>query len=69
MFHGVLGLPAESDWVFYAPNLFDKPWLHNPLMHELSRAIGRYSPRVRMIEVFNCFDTGPVNYASPTVSH
>lgn len=65
----VLGMPAESDWVFYAPNGYDKPWIHNPLMHELSRQIGRYSPRVRMVEVFNCFDSGTVNYTSPTVGH
>lgn len=65
----VLDMPAESDWVFYAPNLFDKSWVHNPLMHELSRSIGRYSPRARMVEVFTCFSAGPVNYASPTVGH
>jgi hypothetical protein len=65
----VLDMPAESDWVFYAPNAFDKPWLHNPLMHELSRSIGRYSPRVRMVEVFTCFNSGVVNYSAPTIGH
>ncbi len=65
----VLDLPAESDWVFYAPNSFDKPWIHNPFMHDLSRQIGRYSPRVKMVEVFNCFGTNVVDYSSPMVGH
>jgi len=65
----VLDMPAGSDWVFYGPNLFDKSWIHNPLMHELSRSIGRYSPRARMVEVFTCFDSGLVNYSTPTVGH
>lgn len=65
----VLDMPAESDWVFYAPNLFDKPWIHNPFMHELSRSINRYSPRVRMVEVFTCFNASTVSYTSPTIGH
>jgi len=65
----VLGMPAESDWVFYAPNYFDKSWIHNPLMHDLSRSIGRYSPRTRLVEVFTCFNANVVNYAAPTVGH
>lgn len=65
----VLGLPSESDWVFYAPNLFDKPFIHNPFMHEVSRGIGRYSPRVRMVEVFTCFDASLVHYGSPGVGN
>ena len=65
----VLDLPSESDWVFYAPNYFDKSLIHNPLMHELSRRIGRYSPRARMMEVFTSFGTGAVNYSSPLVGN
>lgn len=65
----VLGMPAESDWVFYAPNYFDKPWIHNPLMHELSRSVGRYSPRTQLAEVFTCFDNVQLNYSSPNVGH
>lgn len=66
---GILGMPAGSDWVFYAPNLYDKSWIHNPLMHDLSRSIGRYSPRARMVEVFTCFNGTTVNYAAPAVGH
>lgn len=63
----VLGMPAESDWVFYAPNSFDRPMIHNPFIHELSRQIGRYSPRVRIAEVFASFDQGSIDYTSPSV--
>lgn len=65
----VLDLPVESDWVFYAPNYFDKPWIHNPFMHEVSRSIGRYSSRTRLVEVFTCFNASVVNYSAPTVGH
>ncbi len=65
----VLDLPSESDWVLYAPNYFDKSLIHNSFMHELSRQIDRYSPRVRMVEVFTSFGTGAVNYTSPLVGN
>ncbi|MFO1513227.1 MAG: lamin tail domain-containing protein [Verrucomicrobiota bacterium] len=65
----MLGLPAESDWVLYAPNYFDKSLIHNSLMHELSRQIGRYSSRVRMTEVFTSFGSGAVNYTTPLVGN
>ncbi|NBR83964.1 MAG: hypothetical protein EBY09_05150 [Verrucomicrobia bacterium] len=47
-----LGLPAESDWVLYAPNSFDPVLFHNPFIHQLSRDMGRYSSRTRFVEVF-----------------
>lgn len=47
-----LGMPEEGDWVMYGPNTFEPVLIHNPLMHDLSRAIGRYSPRTRLCEVF-----------------
>lgn len=52
----VLGMPAESDWVLYAPNHFDKVLLHNPVAYEISNDLGRYASRTRMVEVF--VDTG-----------
>jgi hypothetical protein len=48
----VLGMPAESDWVFYAPNYFEPVLIHNPFAHTLSRRIGRYSSRIRYAEVY-----------------
>ena len=50
-----LGMPAESDWVLYSQNYFDPSYLHNPLMRQLSRDVGRYSPRTRFAEVFERF--------------
>ena len=48
----VLGMPAESEWVLYAPNQFDPIMIHNPFLHQLSRDVGDYSPRTRFVEVF-----------------
>jgi hypothetical protein len=48
----VLGLPAESDWVLYAPNMFDTPLIHDAFIYQLSNDLGRYAPRPRMVEVF-----------------
>lgn len=47
-----LGLPAESDWILYAPDSFEPVLIHNPLMYQLSNEIGRYAPRTRFVEVY-----------------
>jgi len=57
----ILGLPADSDWVLYAPNNFDVPLIHNPFVHQLSRDMGFYSPRTRFVEVYLNRTVGPVN--------
>ncbi len=49
---GPLGLPEDPDWVLYAPNNFEPILVHNPYAHQLSREIGRYSPRTRFVEVY-----------------
>ncbi len=59
------GLPAESDWVLYAPNSHDVPLMHNALMHQLSRDIGRYSSRTRFAEVFLNTEGGSVVFNAP----
>ncbi|MCX8108087.1 MAG: CotH kinase family protein, partial [Verrucomicrobiae bacterium] len=56
----LLGLPAESDWVLYAPNNFEPVLIHNPFVHQLSRDMGRYSPRTRFVEVYINKSTGPI---------
>jgi hypothetical protein len=48
----LLGLPADSDWVLYAPNEFDPPMIHNPVGYELARQTGRYASRTRFVVVF-----------------
>lgn len=61
----LLGMPAESDWVLYAQNNFDPSLLHNPLAHQLSRDVGRYSARTRFAEVFLNTGNSMVTYAAP----
>ncbi|MCL4179633.1 MAG: lamin tail domain-containing protein [Verrucomicrobia bacterium] len=48
----VLGMPAESDWVLYAPNVFDHPLIHNPFIYDLSNELGRYASRSRLVELW-----------------
>ena len=60
----LLGMPADGDWVLYAPNNFEPVLIHNPFMHQLSRDIGRYSSRTRFVEVyFVGSGTGPISSA------
>lgn len=49
--HSVLGLPAESDWVLYAPYT-DKTLIRDVLAYELSNRMGRYAPRTRFVELY-----------------
>jgi hypothetical protein len=46
------GMPADSDWIFYAPDVYDKSSLHNPLAHELFSEMGHYTSRTRFVEVY-----------------
>ena len=48
----VLGMPAESDWVLYAPNVFDQVLINNPLAQAIRRQMEPYSSRTRFVEVF-----------------
>jgi hypothetical protein len=46
----LLGLPAENDWVLYAP-YDDKSLMRNVLAYDLSRRIGRYASRCVFCEL------------------
>ncbi|MEJ2054313.1 MAG: CotH kinase family protein, partial [Calditrichaceae bacterium] len=46
----LLGLPAENDWVLYAP-YSDKSLMRNVLLYELSNEIGQYASRSRFCEL------------------
>jgi len=48
----LLGMPADSDWVLYAPGRFDRALINNALMYELSRKLGYWAPRTRFVEVY-----------------
>jgi hypothetical protein len=47
----LLGLPAEEDWVLYAP-FEDKTLIRDVLAYELANKMGRYAPRTRYVELF-----------------
>lgn len=47
---GMLGLPAESDWILYGPYT-DKTFMRDKLVYDVGRALGRYQPRSRFVEV------------------
>ena len=47
----ILGMPAENDWVLYAP-WQDKTLVRNVLIYELSNEIDRYASRTRFVELF-----------------
>lgn len=48
----LLGMAEEADWVLYGPYYYDRTFMHNVTMFELSRQIGRWAPRTRFVEVF-----------------
>lgn len=48
----LLGMPSESDWVFYAPCMYDNSMIRNQLMYNLSNQIGRYAPQTRECELY-----------------
>src|SRR5438876_5309709 len=47
----ILGFPAESDWVLYAPYP-DKTLMRDVLAYELHGKMGHWTPRTRFVEVF-----------------
>lgn len=56
----LLDMPADSDWVLYAPLGFDRAFMRNALMYQLSNDMGRYAPRTRFVEVFEAGRGGSV---------
>lgn len=54
----LVGLPAESDWVLYAPLGFDRALMRNALMFRLSNDTGHYAPRTRFVELFTVSSGG-----------
>lgn len=46
----LLGMPAESDWVLYAPYM-DKTMMRNYLAYTLTREMGRWASRIRFVEL------------------
>jgi len=46
----LLGMPAENDWVLYAPYT-DKTFMRDVLTYKMGRDMGRYAPRTRFAEL------------------
>jgi CotH kinase protein len=46
----LLGMPADDDWVLYAP-YNDKALMRNVLAYETARRMGRYAARTRFVEL------------------
>ncbi len=57
------GMPADGDWVLYAPYYFDNALIRNALGYDLSNRIGRYAPRTRQVELFVAAGAEPVSEA------
>lgn len=47
----ILGMPAEWDWVLYAPYP-DKTLMRDVLAYELHTRMGHWAPRTRLVELF-----------------
>jgi hypothetical protein len=47
----LLGMPAENDWVLYAPYT-DKSMMRDVLTYHIARNMGRYASRTRYCELF-----------------
>ncbi|MCU0858798.1 MAG: CotH kinase family protein, partial [Pontiellaceae bacterium] len=58
-----LGLPAESDWILYAPWTLDVAMIRNPFIYEASNEAGRYAARTRFVEVFLNYNGGSLSAA------
>jgi len=63
-----LGMPAESDFVLYGPNIFDHSLIHNPIGLGMARDLGDYASRTRMVESFFDLSGGAVNLPNFTGS-
>jgi hypothetical protein len=49
---GIAGFPDGSDFALISCWNYDRTYLHDAFMFDLSRQLGRYAPRTRFVEVF-----------------
>jgi hypothetical protein len=59
----LLGLASDSDWILTNPWSYDDVFIHNAFIFEVSRRIGRWAPRTRMVELFTNINGGKLDYA------
>jgi hypothetical protein len=64
----LLGMPAESDWILYAPYT-EKSLMTNALAYQWANETGHYASRTRFVELFvNTSAVTPGGVASPTTA-
>lgn len=56
----LLGMPADHNWIFYAP-YGEKTLMRNVLAYQLSENMGHWAPRTRFVELFLHSGTGSVS--------
>jgi len=56
-----LGLPADSDWILYAPFDNDRAMLRNAFIYAMSNQMGRYAVRTRFVELYHNTDGGDLS--------
>jgi len=58
----VLGMPAGEDWALVGCWEYDRAFMRNAWIYEVSRQAGRWAPRTRLVEVFFNQDGDTLNY-------
>ncbi|MES2439645.1 MAG: lamin tail domain-containing protein [Verrucomicrobiota bacterium] len=48
----ILGMPAGEDWALIGGWEFDRAFMRNAWIYEISRQAGRWAPRTRLVEVY-----------------
>ncbi len=56
-----LNMPKEEDWILLGAQQFDQSYMRNPLIFEIWRSLGYYSPRWKFCEVFLNSDGGKLS--------
>ncbi|MCW1883585.1 lamin tail domain-containing protein [Luteolibacter flavescens] len=59
----LLGMPAGSDWALISCYDFDRAFMRNAWIYEISRQAGRWAPRTRLVEVYFNQDGDSLEYA------
>ena len=54
----ILGLGADSDFVLTGPYRFDRSFIRDSLLHELSSQAGNYAVKTRFVEVYANYNGG-----------
>lgn len=60
----VLGMPEGEDWALIGGWEYDRAFMRNAWIYEVSRQAGRWAPRTRLVEVFFNQNTDGLNYTN-----